>query len=384
MTESKIYADNFKCSFSNSDQFLEFLKERKENSHWMVAPSNSLQFKPLVKHSELGNLYMQLFQSNGSAEVLVDTMENTSLLLRVDGKDYPVRSCALKTIMERARISGNALGKVSKTVLTQILNYCMDVATGDSLIKVADDKVSAVHGGDPSDYAVLEMQEMFQSVHDFLGREFPGNTFLTANYDHSIVTAIWSLDGQANDLLDTYQQELAAHGLYGKVFVTPGLRVTTSDVGMSGANLFPILINKRGSKIIPLGTPIKTEHSNGVDLAKFEGQLDLLYARFRETLEKHTKLMGIEIRYPKNAMLGVLKSVKAPKKASYEALDQFLALNGDQPCTAYELYLAMSEVIFLVQCEGATGVNIARTEEKIAKAVHVRWPDYDHPGDFKW
>ena len=384
MTESKIYADNFKCSFSNSDQFLEFLKERKENSHWMVAPSNSLQFKPLVKHSELGNLYMQLFQSNGSAEVLVDTMENTSLLLRVDGKDYPVRSCALKTIMERARISGNALGKVSKTVLTQILNYCMDVATGDSLIKVADDKVSAVHGGDPSDYAVLEMQEMFQSVHNFLGREFPGNTFLTANYDHSIVTAIWSLDGQANDLLDTYQQELAAHGLYGKFSVTPGLRVTTSDVGMSGANLFPILINKRGNKIIPLGTPIKTEHSNGVDLAKFEGQLDLLYARFRETLEKHTKLMGIEIRYPKNAMLGVLKSVKAPKKASYEALDQFLALNGDQPCTAYELYLAMSEVIFLVQCEGATGVNIARTEEKIAKAVHVRWTEYDHPGDFKW
>lgn len=157
MTESKIYADNFKCSFRNSDQFLDFLKERKEKSLWMKAPSNSLQFKPLEKDSELGNLYMQLYQSNGSAEILVDTMENTSLLLSVNGADYPVRSCALKTILERARISGNALGKVSKSVLTQILNYCLDVATGDSLIKVADDKVSAVHGGDPSDYAVLEM-----------------------------------------------------------------------------------------------------------------------------------------------------------------------------------------------------------------------------------
>ncbi len=148
MTESKIYADNFKCSFGNSDQFLDFLKERKEKSLWMKAPSNSLQFKPLEKDSELGSLYMQLYQSNGSAEILVDTMENTSLLLSVNGADYPVRSCALKTILERARISGNALGKVSKSVLTQILNYCLDVATGDSLIKVADDKVSAVHGGD--------------------------------------------------------------------------------------------------------------------------------------------------------------------------------------------------------------------------------------------
>lgn len=57
MTESKIYADNFKCSFGNSDQFLDFLKERKEKSLWMKAPSNSLQFKPLEKDSELGNLY---------------------------------------------------------------------------------------------------------------------------------------------------------------------------------------------------------------------------------------------------------------------------------------------------------------------------------------
>lgn len=384
MTESKIYADNYRCSFLDSDQFLEFLKDRKENSLWMTAPSNSLQFRPLVKDSEMGNLYMQLYQSNGRADILADTMENTSLLLSVNGQDYPVRSCALKTILERARISGNALGKVSKTVLTQILNYCLDVATGDSLIKVADEKVSAVHGGDPSDYAVLEMQAMFQTVKDFLNREFPGNTFLTANYDHSIVTAIWSLDGQASDLLDTYNRELAAHGLYGKVKVTPGLRFTTSDVGMSGANLFPILLNKQGNKIIPLGAPIKTEHSNGVNLDTFEGQLNLLYARFRETLEKHTKLMGIEIRYPRNTMLGVLKSVKAPKKASYEALDQFLAINGDQPCSAYELYLAMSEVIFLVQCEGAAGTRVAQIEERIARAVHVRWSDYDHPGDLKW
>lgn len=384
MTESKIYADKYQCSFANSDQFLDFLRERKENSLWMTAPSNSLQFRPLVKDTELGNLYMQLYQSNGRAEILADTMENTSLLLNVNGQDYPVRSCALKTILERARISGNALGKVSKSVLTQILNYCLDVATGDSLIKVADEKISAVHGGDPSDYAVLEMEEMFRSVKDFLDNEFPGNTFLTANYDHSIVSAIWSLDGQANDLLDTYNRELIAHGLYGKVKVIPGLRCTTSDVGISGANLYPILISQRGGKIIPLGIPIKTEHSNGVNLGTFEGQLNLLYARFRETLEKQIKLMDIEISYPKNAMLGVLKHIRAPKKISYEALDQFLALNGERPCTAYELYLAMSEVIFLVQCKGAGGFQIAQTEETIAKAVYVRWSDYDHPGDIKW
>ena len=46
---------------------------------------------------------MQIYDHNGDADVLEDTMENTSLLLKVDGKDYPVRSCALKTVLERAR-----------------------------------------------------------------------------------------------------------------------------------------------------------------------------------------------------------------------------------------------------------------------------------------
>ena len=83
-------------------------------------------------------------------------------------KDYPVRSCALKTVLERARISGHALNKVSKSVFAEILNYCMGVASGDSLIKVADEKVSAVHGGDPKDYTVMEMLPLFKATNDFL------------------------------------------------------------------------------------------------------------------------------------------------------------------------------------------------------------------------
>ena len=67
-----------------------------------------------------------------------------------------------QTVLERARISGHALNKVSKTVFAEILNYCMGVASGDSLIKIADEKVSAVHGGDPKDYTVMEMLPLFK------------------------------------------------------------------------------------------------------------------------------------------------------------------------------------------------------------------------------
>ena len=47
--------------------------------------------------------------------------------------------------------------------------------------------------------------------------------------------------------------------------------------------------------------------------------------------------MNIEIRYPVTTLMRVLKRIKAPKKASYEAMDYFMAIHGDAPCTAYEI-----------------------------------------------
>ena len=92
----------------------------------------------------------------------------------------------------------------------------------------------------------------------------------------------------------------------------------------------------------------------------------------------------IDVRNPYNTMLGVLKRIGAPKKASFEATDMFMAQNGYAPCTAYEIYLAMSEVIFMAQCDGATGGRIAQLEEIIARALSVNWHEYDRAGDFKW
>ena len=160
MMESKIFADNFSRSFSESGDFFQFLSARQARSKWMTAPSKELRFEPVERGSTLGNLYMQIYDHNGDADVL-----------------------------ERARISGHALNKVSKSVFAEILNYCMGVASGDSLIKVADEKVSAVHGGNPKDYTVMEMLPLFKATSDFLNREYPRNTFMTAHFDHSIATA---------------------------------------------------------------------------------------------------------------------------------------------------------------------------------------------------
>lgn len=385
MTDQKIYADNFRCTFDDPGDFIQFLKERKENSRWMTAPSRNLVFESLEKNTQMGELYLKLYDHDGRAEIIADTMENTSLLLKVNGETYPVRSCAIKSILERARISGHALNKVSKSIFTQILNYCMDVASGDSLIKVADEKVSAVHGGDPKDYAILEILPLVQCVRSILDRDFAGNHFLTANFDHSIVTAIWSLDGQANELMETYRQAVAEKGVTEAMSARPGLRFTTSDVGVSAANLYPILLLGGSNRIIPLGDPLKLDHKNGADLDAFASSMDQLYACFKESIERQQQLLDVEIRYPYTTMLGVLKRIGITKKISYEVADLFAGQSGvSSGCNAYQLYLAMSDVIFLAQCEGASAYRIAQLEENIARALRINWHEYDRPGDFKW
>ena len=48
MTDQKIYADNFRCTFDDPGDFIQFLKERKENSRWMTAPSLTQPFEAVL------------------------------------------------------------------------------------------------------------------------------------------------------------------------------------------------------------------------------------------------------------------------------------------------------------------------------------------------
>lgn len=79
MMESKVFADNFSRSFSESGDFFQFLSARQARSKWMTAPSKELRFEPVERGSTLGNLYMQIYDHNGDADVLEDTMENIGM-----------------------------------------------------------------------------------------------------------------------------------------------------------------------------------------------------------------------------------------------------------------------------------------------------------------
>ena len=378
----RVFADEFYKGFFREGDFLAFIEEREENSDWEKVKSSELRFYPIADGHRASSMLEEKLREKGKECVFKDTMEHTRLILKVRDELYPIRSCAIKTILERARVSGNALNKVQKTELAQILNYCMKVAGGDALLRFCEDKISAVHGGDASDYAVLKTPELFRRTVEYLQDNFSGYTFAGASYDHSIVTAVWSLDNE-EALLKEYKESLQTHGLPCDE-IQLGLRLTTSDTGQSGANLYPMIFFGSELRNIPLGSPLKLHHKNKADLARFDEQLNLLYAQYSKALGNMQSMMDVHVLHPINAMLGVMKRIGIPKKYATLIAEDYRLKRGDTACSAYEAYLQISEVIYLMQCDGAEGSKIVMMEENIARAVHLRWKDYDFAGEYHW
>ncbi len=381
MNEARLYADNFGTTFDDESEFLSFLRNRNSDSWWKKEDTSKLRFRAIDDGTPDTQKILDCYESSGKQDIIDDTMENTRLLLQAQDNCYPVRNCAIKTILDRARISGNALSKVKKPILAEILNHCIGVTRGSSLLRFSEGKISAVHGGDDSEYAILEMPELFAEMSQYLHSTYPDCHFEGADYDHSIATAVWQIE--QDSLIQTYIEALDERGLsYTKL--KPAVRLTTSDVGVSGANIFPMLLVGGDEKIITLGSPLKLEHKGSASLDKFKSQLPMLYAQYKLAIGNLTDLLKIEIDHPVNCLLGVCKRIGIGKKLAFKAAELFDAQYGDEPCTAHEVYYGISDVIFMLQCEGANGSKIAQTEENVARAFTVKWREYDIPGEARW
>ena len=381
-----IYADSFQQAFTDELDFLQFLKDREENGTWLTHGTSNIFFHGLDKDSEITEFLKNEFAGTDKENIVDDTLRNTALAAEINGEFYPVRQTAIKTIFERANINGPALRKVSKPVLARILNDCLQVQKGSALVRYSEDKISAVHSGDNS-YAVLEIPELFQITGDWIENNFPGYKFSGGTYEHAMATALWEIDDH-DDLIKSYTDFLDKHSIsHGNISF--GLRLTTSDVGIYGANLYPMLFSDSSPNVISLGHSIKTTHRNSANLAAFKEKLDDLFPQLSIAIGKLKELAEVEVNYPLDCMGNILKKIRIPKKMALEALEFFKSTNGTNPCTAHDIYFGICHVVFLTECETNSGLRIADMEENVARALSLlaskrRLADYDVPGSFTW
>ena len=367
--------DLYSTTFTTYDEMQNYHVNLALQSRWQRCKVNELHIEPLDSSSPLyGN--PAAFAAGTSEEAEEDTAHNLGLAMRVFGDLYPIRTTSYKTLLERAKLNGSVLPKLSRPKLARTLNDCLEVYSSEALLLIRNEKVSAVHSGNLEDYSVLPIDLLLKSLTKKLDERFPKNVFESGYSDHALTSAAWSMPGQKEELLAAYEKVLLAHGKAAMAAkLTPGIRFITSDTGVASAKVTALLMG--GQYPISIGGCVAVDHRFQNRIDDFELALDQLFAQFQDSIGRLQKLLEIPLEYPVNAMTRICKKLSLPRKAAAEAIAMFEMAYGGGPATAHDVFLAMQEIPFLLKSDHAPESKLLAVEENMARALTLRWSDYD-------
>lgn len=372
------YQDDFSINFTKEDQLHGFLEELEERAGWDVRPSSSIRVLPAEENEPLCQRITEELEEKG---IIPDTCRNTGLLLKMGRSVYPLGRSSLATLKSRARVNGNALSDLEKPKLARILNDCLKVTRGDALIRIQEGKVRAVHGGDESDYCILPMTEIFGTASSYINGKYDEATFKAGYYDHTMTTATWEIED--DELVSSYRKALKNYREDLNDQLSAAVRISTSDVGASGANIYYSLLVGRDKRPLVLGKALKLAHEKKASMAEFDANMSMAFARYEEALAGVERLFHIYLNHPVNVISGLMERVKIGKKLIAETVEQFKATYMGGACSGYDVYCAICTSIFLSEVNGVQGKPLADLEEAVSRCLTLRWSDYDIPGDLK-
>lgn len=372
------YQDDFSINFTSEDELHGFLEELEERAGWDVRPSSSIRVLPAEENETLCRQITERLKEKG---IIKDTCQNTGLLMKMGRSVYPLGKTSLATLKSRARVNGNALSDLEKPKLARILNDCLKVTKGDALIRIQEGKVRAVHGGDENDYCILPMPEIFGTASSYINGKYEGAKFKSGYYDHTITTATWEIED--DELVSVYREALKNYRQDVNDQLSAAIRISSSDVAASGANIYYSLLVGAEKRPLVLGKALKLAHEKKASMAKFDANMSMAFARYEEALAGLERLFHIYINHPVNVISGLMQRVKIGKKLIAETVEQFKATYMGGTCTGYDVYCAICASLFLSEVNGVQGKELADLEESISRCLTLRWSDYDIPGELK-
>lgn len=373
---SEQYLDSFARNFDDLDEMYDFHQTWDDNTKWKRVDIRDLNVVPFTLETVDSLTSMEgIFADSTTFAAIDDTVRHLGLGLSVENKLYPLGDTAFASLLDRCKISGSVLGRMPRKVLSDTLNECLKLQRGKALLLIRDQKIRAVHSGDKRDYSVLASNWLLDSMCEFLSVNFPGNTFVNGYADHSRTTARWRLDGQTKQLLHTYQKHLEESGI-SATDVVPGIRFGTSDTGFASASVSAYL-HGLSETPIPIGSCLLVKHRSEATVEDFSKKLSGLFAQYSRVLDRLEQLMDVELDYPVNAMVDVAKTLGLPRKATSAAIAVYKDRIGDESDTAHNVYLAMQEILWNLQCDDASQSTVLKAEENLARALNINWKDHD-------
>lgn len=349
----QVFDKNQTTIYSEYDKFISDLKKVEELTERVPVSLKKLDVNIIKKDVE-GDLQLNIPGS---------VFENN---ITINNGEYVLRDDAIRSLCDRAKISGQSLTKISRSVLVSFLKECFKVVKDeDGLIIKIGDKVSAILS---DGYKVLEVNDVFESANETFKTSLDA-VFLSAIISKEIFDAVWEIKKFKSEILSCYSTSL-----FSSKNTKPIIEVMTSNTGFSGANIYPKL--KRGSLKFPIGKPLVLEHKGESSLKKFKENLELVYSLYKKSLKNFEDLKKIRIIHYKDCFKSVAKKIGLPKKYTALALEDFLdEVDGQNSVSAFDIYLGMTEILAYAQSYSKS--NTLYLEELLSRALFINWEDYD-------
>ena len=124
----KIYAENMKKSVI----MMEIGTDDIENGMLLIgshidSPRLDMKQNPLYEDTDS-------FDPSVSRDAVEDTAENLKLAIKLRDKFFPLRDTAYKSLLDRAKIGGSALPKLSREKLADVINACLALHKDSALL----------------------------------------------------------------------------------------------------------------------------------------------------------------------------------------------------------------------------------------------------------
>ena len=295
-----------------------------------------------------------------------------------------LRASAVTSLCETAKINGAALGRLQKPRLEEVINTCLDVARGKSLVLMRRGKVSAILS--ESVYEIMPQSELLAITVDKLREKFGEIHFHDGYVSNEYTNAMFLLEEAQDEILDAYKKiTINTVGNYRGINFMPCVRFSTSDVGACAATLTPYFRMPSGA-VFRVSDDIKVDHKHaGGDptkripaVTRFKDAIDTdLLPMFVNAQEKIEKMVQCTITHPINALVGMCKKAGLPKKYISRAQEELQHYGRGRPCSMHDIYLTIAEISGYAMNDGIIGKKLEDITESIYKILAYDWAEFD-------
>lgn len=298
----------------NKDNFLKNIRENEEQTNFKLVCLNQMDFAT-----------------------------KSGIPFLIGSNQYVLNDYSFNMYLQRIGLNCPALNEpefrqTNNSLVTDLVNQ---VLAGDkevySLLYYKEEangkKVLAAHS---KNYKPLTISTLIESLERKLNQEYEEVEFLNGFTNDEIT------------ICDFKVKSAAFNQAYKKIFNTSDLsliiRFTTSNLGLSGANLFPSVMAE--GKVIPIAErAISLKHEGEASLTKFENNITYMFNQAEVLPEKIEELSKISIQYPTHCLINLAEKVGINAKdiAPVAETCSFIFINT---CvTGKDIYFLLADVI---------------------------------------